>query len=536
MNRKTLPGEYALLDILFYPVDRPYQVRDMFSNDVFAEIWSGDQDIGVFLYPGEGKLLRLEPVDEHIIRVPQEYSKIQSAIDMSDKWCTILVAPGTYYENLNFNGRNPTVTSYIHWFPHDTSYINQTIIDGSKPADPTKASVVSFVSGEDSNATLKGFTIKNGKGSLYINDKGVPGTFGGGIYCKNSSPTIINNVIIGDTVGYDGGGIYCKGSSPRIFKNLIRQNKAGDYGGGIAITPNYSVTSGPILSNNVIVDNFADNYGGGIYYFGRPTITNNTIDGNSSTNAGGGIFVGAGYGRMENNIITNSLHGGGIRGISESVVISYNNLWNNVDGDFAPGFPYGLGDTSWGENRNGIPCDSFYNIFQDPDFNDGYHLNSQSACINAGNNSAAGLPDSDFDDNPRISDDFVDLGAYEYQSGSLGGGAKIAISDTSSKNKTASSVPQEFELSQNHPNPFNPATNIRFTVGSGQSPAQVTLKIYNIAGQLVRILVDEEKALGMYTIGWDGKNDSGEDVSSGIYFYQLKTNELSESKRMALIK
>ena len=88
-------------------------------------------------------------------------------------------------------------------------------------------------------------------------------------------------------------------------------------------------------------------------------------------------------------------------------------------------------------------------------------------------------------------------------------------------------VPSKFELSQNYPNPFNPFTTIPFQVGDSRfvvhSPLRTTLKIYNILGQLVRTLVDKEKAPGNYNVVWDGKDDSGKEVSSGIYFYQLKT-------------
>jgi hypothetical protein len=127
------------------------------------------------------------------------------------------------------------------------------------------------------------------------------------------------------------------------------------------------------------------------------------------------------------------------------------------------------------------------------------------------------------------------MGAYEYQSGSLGGGgAKIAAGDTTSGSKSAADAPRAFKLSQNYPNPFNPVTSIRFVVGNG--PTHTTLKIYNLCGRLVRTLVDEEKAPGTYSVTWDGKNNSGRDVASGIYFYQLRSGGLTDAKRLVLIK
>ena len=117
-------------------------------------------------------------------------------------------------------------------------------------------------------------------------------------------------------------------------------------------------------------------------------------------------------------------------------------------------------------------------------------------------------------------------------------------------------TPHTFALYQNYPNPFNPATTIPFTVYSSQfivhspihekavnsslfmvdSPIHTTLKVYNVKGQLVRTLVDEEKLPGNYNIIWDGKENSGKEVSSGIYFYQLKTKDYTDTKKMVLVR
>jgi hypothetical protein len=98
--------------------------------------------------------------------------------------------------------------------------------------------------------------------------------------------------------------------------------------------------------------------------------------------------------------------------------------------------------------------------------------------------------------------------------------------------------PSEFTLSQNYPNPFNPATAIRFKV-EGQRlkvPVPTTLKIYNVLGEEVRTLVNEKKLPGDYTIQWDGKNDRGEQLASGVYFYELKVGDYTSAKKMVLLK
>ena len=104
---------------------------------------------------------------------------------------------------------------------------------------------------------------------------------------------------------------------------------------------------------------------------------------------------------------------------------------------------------------------------------------------------------------------------------------------------TAVTEPQQreqvayFALFQNYPNPFNTITLIPFRVNG---PVPTTLKIYNIKGQVVRTLVDEYLESGGYEVMWDGKNDSGKGVSSGVYFYKLKVGDLAQSRKLVLIE
>jgi len=88
-------------------------------------------------------------------------------------------------------------------------------------------------------------------------------------------------------------------------------------------------------------------------------------------------------------------------------------------------------------------------------------------------------------------------------------------------------------LGKCYPNPFRQITTIKYQISES---ARVSLRVYNIAGQLVKTLVDEEKLEGNYSVVWDGKDQSGKEVSSGIYFYQLKMGEYSEVKKMLLLK
>jgi hypothetical protein len=105
---------------------------------------------------------------------------------------------------------------------------------------------------------------------------------------------------------------------------------------------------------------------------------------------------------------------------------------------------------------------------------------------------------------------------------------------------TEGEVPAEFSLSANYPNPFNPTTVIHYTVGSPQSavrrPVYTTLKIYNVLGQLVRTLVNEPQKAGTYEVIWGGRDEGGNEVASGIYFYRLETSGFSQAKKMLLLR
>ncbi|MCB0279638.1 MAG: T9SS type A sorting domain-containing protein, partial [Calditrichaeota bacterium] len=95
-------------------------------------------------------------------------------------------------------------------------------------------------------------------------------------------------------------------------------------------------------------------------------------------------------------------------------------------------------------------------------------------------------------------------------------------------------VPEQYNLLQNYPNPFNPSTTIQYDLASD---AIVRIVIYNMLGQKVRTLLNQfELAGSAKKIVWDGKNDAGQRVVSGIYIYQLNTATFSQSKKMVLIK
>jgi hypothetical protein len=90
-------------------------------------------------------------------------------------------------------------------------------------------------------------------------------------------------------------------------------------------------------------------------------------------------------------------------------------------------------------------------------------------------------------------------------------------------------------LSQNYPNPFNPTTTIRYLVPDG-GVQQVRLVVYDVRGARVRTLVDREQRGGSYAVDWDGRNDQGQAVGSGVYFYRLVERNYTQTRKMLLLK
>jgi hypothetical protein len=107
------------------------------------------------------------------------------------------------------------------------------------------------------------------------------------------------------------------------------------------------------------------------------------------------------------------------------------------------------------------------------------------------------------------------------------------VGTTTAVGSTNSNVPKVFDLSNNYPNPFNPSTKIQFAVPNEQN---ISLVIYNILGQRVRTLVQGVRPVGQYTVTWDGKDEAGRTVESGVYICRLETGSIALVKKMLMLK
>ena len=105
--------------------------------------------------------------------------------------------------------------------------------------------------------------------------------------------------------------------------------------------------------------------------------------------------------------------------------------------------------------------------------------------------------------------------------------------ETAVETSDQASVPQAFSLAQNAPNPFNGETLIRFAL---PQPSQVELTIYNLLGQPVAVLVQGPSAAGSFSVRWDGRDQTGRAVTSGVYLYQLRAGEYTEVRKLLLLQ
>jgi hypothetical protein len=305
-------------------------------------------------------LLPASAIAQNTWFVPDDFSTIQLGIDGSIDGDTVVVRDGTYFENINFNGKAITLSSErgpVH-----------TIIDANQIG-----SVVTFNSGESQNSTLEGFSIRNGVGSIGTTLFGTPILAGGGLFIDGSSPSIRDCFIYNNVLSSSGsgGGVWCFEASPQLDKCWIYGNSAYSGGGMFA----HGTSSAPVLNECLLVGNSGGIAGGGfrLSWGGSAVLNHCTFSLNSAGNGGAiAVYMASGITELNNCILweNQGQWGPEIDVYSGSVTVTY----SNIKGGFI-----GTG-----------------NIDLDPQFVDpvnNFDLQSSSPCIDAGDPASA--PDSD---------------------------------------------------------------------------------------------------------------------------------------------
>jgi hypothetical protein len=321
-----------------------------------------------------------QPVNAATLRVPADHPTIQQAISVATSGDVIVIAPGTYYENLQLLGKELTLRG--------ESGAATTVVDGQQAGRVIHA---------DADCVIEGLTIRNGVSQ-----------HGAGVYVVAGSATIRDCVIEDNSAlpfdaGVGGGILFGLESSGCIVEdNIIRNNYAGDSGGGFYDT-------GVIAPSNVRRNVFQGNgchVGGGAARLDYTSFTENVVVANWSDSFGGGI-VGGGILIANNTIVgnynnNNFLHGAGIRVTTTVAVIRHNIVALNRG---LPGWSAGAGiqapgpvtcNNSWDNdgpdyllsNNSGQGNISLDPLFCDPSSGD-YSINASSPC--APGASACGL-------------------------------------------------------------------------------------------------------------------------------------------------
>jgi len=502
----------------------------------------------------------------HTIHIPGDFDTIQDGIDAATNGDIVMVHDETWKgdKNKNLLLENPdrviTVTS--------ENGAASTIIDCE--------GVGRGFTFDGESSVVNGFTIMNGSE-----------TNGGGIACQNSSPIIVNNIIINNTAAAVGGGIVVAGASsnPMIIGNIIARNLAANYGGGICAANDAS----PTIINSTITENSAGVGGGGLGCpQGNATVLNSIIWGASN---GGDIVIAAG--RTVN--ISYSDYGT----VNEpSRLIKGPGMLHDVDPLFVGGEDYHITDYSpcvGAGTMTGLPPEALTDLDghtrpsplgpnpdigadENPDYDIplAVALSAFTATSNGDKVILKWRTESEINNlgfkvyrSTELDGDYIKVtptfivGAgteatpreYSFTDEDVAVGSTYYyyIEDVDFSGKTNRShiievtvgkqtitriIPIKSSLFQNFPNPFNPETWMPYQLAQD---ASVTVCIYNLKGQLIRTIALGQKAAGTYlakdrAVYWDGRDNVGEKVASGMYFYTLQAGEFIATRRMVIIK
>ena len=471
-----------------------------------------------------------------VINVPADYSTIQGGIDAASDSDTVIVAAGTYMENLIWENKNISIIS--------TAGPENTIIDGNANADTLGP--VCKITNVSLDGVMNGFTLKNGKGSEYMS--------AGGLQIHYSNLTLIN-LIIEENQSFEDSrwsGVIIVCGSP-LFNNCeIKNNEnAGVRVNSGCSTPIFQnvIISGhdegravEVYDTGVTMDSclILNNPGGGVWYegvgFNGSSISNTLFAFNGSSDSGeGALFIMNSGQELVMDHCT--FYGNSRQGQLGEDLYSIGLSWNEYQGNNIY-----VNNTIF-VNHSGSANASIFveqNEYLDT-LQFSYCLFSYEESVGDGDTTNHyDFLETLYNQNPEFCDiysnDFtlaenspaVGAGDGGSNIGAFGVGCTEALSLVSTL-----PIPSEYILMQNYPNPFNPITTLRYDL---PEDGYVNIAIYDMLGREVKTLVNSKQDAGYKSVIWDATNDFDKPVSAGVYLYKIQAGEFVQTRKMVLLK
>jgi len=477
----------------------------------------------IFFYP----LL----VCAEVIRIPRDYPTIQKGIDVAQIGDTVLVAAGTYTDTHRTRAFQDSIAVCVTLRP-GIVVMSESGPDFTTITNDT-AFVIVYIDGvNDTTSVIKGFTIQ---GDFF------------GIFCSTiSAPLIENNIIrplttregLGIAIGDSSQpwlrgnviqdyelGVNIEGASPTFVNNVFDFNDSG-----LRIESSFRFDSSfPVVLGNLFRNNhegFESATAEAVALVSRNIFVNNER----------GAVINEGKAVLIRNIFANNQYA--VQALSDAILI------NNTMYDDSVGF-WAMADTQQIYNtiiwNSTIPIDtSFFpgalrvnysdiqggwmgmgNIDKEPLFVHpdmlNFQLRENSPCVDAG-----------IDTVLTLHGDTIILTDFHGNKPDIGALESSWMTSVDTKN---TDMIHHFMLYPNYPNPFNPSTTIQYQI---PKRSKVALRIYNIMGQEIRTLVSGYESAGLKSVIWDGRDNKGNKVTSGIYLYRIQVDNFIKTKKAVL--